>query len=108
MYSKYLNRLEQRLRKDVLNKREIYKIRYFDWNDLLDPREVISDDKIASLPLEQKIKRYLHAEARVEFSYRFEEILRKFLDGDISYDEYEKLKNKIARETYGELRITKN
>jgi hypothetical protein len=90
--SMYLEKLEERLRKDVFKKRKFYEKEYnISWSEtLLDPFEVIKEQKLKSLPSAERLKRYLLAEARAEFAPKDIKLFEKFLEGKISYEEYEK------------------
>jgi hypothetical protein len=100
-----LERLEKCLRRDVYRRRKAYEDKYgINWEyTLLDPLEEIKE--LESLSLEEKIKRYLRAEALAEFELAHIQLLNKFMNGEINYDEYEKEIRNLAERICGELRI---
>jgi len=103
----YLEKLVERLRKDVYERREFYRINYhINWSEtLLDPLQFIKEQELKSLPPDKRLKRCLRAEACVEFASRDVMLFKNFLDGKISYDEYEKESRSLAQKTYGGLKI---
>jgi hypothetical protein len=105
--SLYLQKLEERLRKDVFEKRKFYEKEYnISWSEtLLDPFEVIKEQKLKPLPPAERLKRYLLAEARTEFAPKDIKLFEKFLKRKISYEEYENEVYILAQNTYCELKI---
>jgi hypothetical protein len=102
----YLEKLEERLRKDVFEKRKFYEKEYnISWRETLDPLEVIKEQELKSLPSAERLKRYLLAEARAEFAPKDIKLFEKFLERKISYEEYKKEILILAKNTYGELKI---
>jgi len=106
IYLQELEKLEQCLKVDVERKREIYaKEHGIEWESTLDPQtdlKKISPD----LPIIERVKRYLGAEASAEFALRNFPLWKEFLvEGKISYDEYNEESIKIFQEIFGALSI---
>jgi hypothetical protein len=106
IYLEELEKLEQCLKVDIERKREIYaKEHGIEWESTLDPQtdlKKLSPD----LPIIERVKIYLGAEASAEFVLRNFPLWKKFLvDGKISYKEYEEKSLKIFQEIFNTLSI---
>jgi hypothetical protein len=106
LQEKYLEILEQALKVDVERKREVYaKEHGVEWDATLDPQMELKRYSI-DLPLIERVKIYLRAEAYAEFSLRKFPLWREFFDeGKISYSEYNERRIKIFQEIFGALSV---
>jgi hypothetical protein len=106
LQERYLRRLEQALKVDVERKREVYaKEHGVEWDATLDPQIELKRYS-TDLPLLERIKICLRAEAYAEFSLRDLPLWREFFDeGKISYDEYNERSVKIFQEIFGALKV---
>jgi hypothetical protein len=108
LQEKYLEKLEQALKVNVERKREIYaKEHGVEWSASLDPELELRIRKYSTaLPLIERVKIYLRAEACAEFALRDSLLWREFFDeGKISYSEYNERSIKIFQEIFGALSV---
>jgi hypothetical protein len=106
LQEKYLRGLEQFLKVDVERKREIYaKDHGVEWDRTLDPQKELKEYS-TDLPLIERLKIYLKAEACAEFALRNFPLWKEFLDeGKISYNDYKEKSIKIFQEIFGTLSV---
>ncbi len=100
----YLERLQHRLEKDLKDKKEYYEREYsIHWDDFLNPSDIIDENELKFLPLPEKIKIYLRAEAALEYSLGKYLLEKELLEGQITYEEYESELKAIEHEVYSSL-----
>jgi len=91
----YVERLEQRLREDIMRKRSTYDKRAVDSVDSLSE---INETK--NIDIYERIRKYLIMECGLEYAQRSHELFKKMSNNEIEITEYDERVNELYEKIY--------